>query len=162
MKNKSRFVVAFLLSCVVPALVIIIPYAISNIGSNDEYGLTRTLNFSAITFAISGAHVLLLGLPFVYLLKRKGFIYWWSSIVAGFISGCIPIGVWTWPLKYPELKSSSSHWVDGKMVQTMINGTPTLEGWFSYINGMLFMGAFGAIGGLVLWLVIRKRTLTSC
>jgi hypothetical protein len=46
------------------------------------------------------------------------------------------------------------------MVQTMINGVPTVAGWISYIEGVLFMGAFGTLGGLAFWMVWRSFRCT--
>lgn len=106
---------------------------------------------------IAGGHVLFLGFPTFLVLRKLKAIRWWSSIATGFLLGCIPVAIWAWPLKYPELKSNSSHWDGEKMVQTMVDGVPTVEGWLSYGSGVLFMGAFGAIGGLAFWLVWRKH-----
>jgi len=121
----------------------------------DGYGWVRTGNFGAMALAVSAGHVLILGVPTFIVLKWRDVIRWWSSALSGFVLGCLPVGIWSWPLLYPELKTSSSHWDGEKMVQTMIDGVPTVAGWISYTKGFLFMGAFGAMGGVAFWLVWR-------
>ena len=122
----------------------------------DDYGWARIRNFGLMALYISAGHVLVLGVPLFVVMYIKNIIYWWSSILVGFILGCIRVGIWSWPLRYLELKSSSIHWDGEKMVQTMIDGAPTLAGWVSYISSVSFMGLFGAIGGLSFWLIWRK------
>lgn len=41
------------------------------------------------------------------------------------------------------------------MVQTVVDGVPTLAGWLSYANAVAGMGAFGTVGGLAFWVVWR-------
>jgi len=125
--------------------------------ADDPYIWVRTRSFMLICLFIASAHVVFLGLPAFLVLRKINAIRWWSTVATGFLMACIPIAVWAWPLKYPELKSNSSHWDGQKMVQTMIDGVPTMEGWLSYGSGVLFMGAFGAIGGLAFWLVLHRH-----
>jgi len=125
--------------------------------ANDPYIWVRTKNIMLMCVSIAGGHVIVLGLPAFIVLYKLEAIRWWSTTSTGFLLGCIPVAVWAWPLKYPELKSNSSHWDGEKMVQTMINGVLTMEGWLSYGNGVLFMGAFGALGGLAFWLAWRRH-----
>lgn len=156
MSNISKYFLAFLGAAVVPALAVVIPSAVGSLSMGDNSGWLRIRNFGLLSLYVSTGHVLILGIPSFIVMHIKNVIYWWSSIFAGFILGCIPIGIWTWPLKYPELKTSSSHWDGEKMVQTMIDGVPTMAGWVSYMSGVSFMGLFGAIGGLSFWLIWRK------
>src|SRR5690606_5351122 len=97
------------------------------------------------------AHVLVLGVPAYLLLRWRNWVRWWSTIASGFALAALPIALWSWPLRYPELKSSAS--VNG--VQTMIDGVPTAAGWLQYVEGALFFGAFGALSGLAFWLALR-------
>ena len=106
---------------------------------------------ATITFTVALGHALVLGLPAVWLGWATGRITLITSIVGGFVVGAIPIGVISWPLLYPDLKTSA--WSFG--VPTMISGAPTLAGWFNYAAGVAFFGAFGAIGGFVFWVVLK-------
>ena len=153
MRTLTRVMLAFLAAVVMPALIIVVPYAFGSVSMGDDYGWVRTKNFAVIAFTISAAYVFVLGLPSFLLLKWKNAVYWWSSTLVGFILGCIPVSVTMWPLRYPELKTTASQWDGERMVQTMIDGVPTIAGWFSYGKAVAFMGTFGAIGGMSFWLV---------
>jgi len=155
MKGAVALVVAFIAAALLPALAIVVPYAYGSLSMGDGYGWARTRNFGAMALAVSAGHVVLLGIPTFALLKWKNAIRWWSSALAGFVLGCLPVGIWSWPLLYPELRTSSSQWDGERMVQTMIDGVPTFAGWISYTKGIVFMGAFGAVGGVAFWLVWR-------
>jgi len=37
----------------------------------------------------------------------------------------------------------------------MLDGVPTLAGWLQYLQGLLFFGAFGALGGIAFWATLR-------
>jgi len=94
-----------------------------------------------------------LGIPAYALLRWRNAVRWWSTVATGFALGALPAAILFWPLRYSELKASSSS--DG--VQTMVDGTPTLAGWMQYVGGLSFFGACGAVGALSFWLVMRKR-----
>ena len=115
--------------------------------------LFQSIPMAELVFLVAAGHALLLGLPAALLLASLNKIRWWSAIVGGFLCGAIPTAVWTWPLRFSELKSSGSQW-DGEQIRdTMIEGVPTAYGWFVYSQGFSFMGAFGVLGGLAFWVV---------
>ena len=87
------------------------------------------------------------------ILAWKNKINWFSCLASGFIIGALPIGIWTFPLRYSDLNTNS--WVAG--TQTMADGVPTLAGWIEYGGLLLFFGSIGTIGGLIFWRLIRKR-----
>jgi demethylmenaquinone methyltransferase / 2-methoxy-6-polyprenyl-1,4-benzoquinol methylase len=78
----------------------------------------------AYAFVVSLAHVLVLGLPVFLLGWRLRAIRWWSTLIAAFIVGAIPMAIWTWP----DLSSL---------------------GWRDYVSGFAFFGLFGVSGGIV-------------
>lgn len=129
----------------------------SSFDPDDPYIWVRTKNFTLICLTVAAGHVLVLGLPGFLILRTLNAIRWWSTVSVGFVLGCIPVAVWAWPFRYAELRSSASHWGGEKMVHTMINGVPTLEGWLSYGGVVAFMGACGAVGGLGFWLIWRRN-----
>jgi LPXTG-motif cell wall-anchored protein len=47
------------------------------------------------------------------------------------------------------------------MVQTMINGVPTVTGWADWISAFTIMGLFGVSGGLGFWLIWRQRNKSA-
>lgn len=92
----------------------------------------------------------MLGLPAYLLLRYLKLIRWWSTLSAGFILGAVPMAIFTWPLRYSDMKTSSS--VNG--VQTMVDGVPTTAGWLQFIEGVLFFRAFGFVAALVFWFIV--------
>jgi hypothetical protein len=118
--------------------------------------LGGSLSLLTIAFFVALAHAVTLGLPFYLLLRLKNWINGISTPLAGFIIGAIPVGVVTWPLRFPELRTNAS--VGG--VQTMIDGMPTAAGWLQYLQGLLFFGAFGFVGGLAFWATLRSTAGT--
>jgi len=146
---------SFLAAITAPAVLMVAWYLYGQFEMfepDDPYIWVRTSKFMFMSTAISASYVLILGVPAFLLLRWLNAIRWWSTLGAGFVLGAVPVAIFTWPLRYAEFKSSAS--VDG--VQTMIDGVPTLNGWFQYIYGASFMGACGAAGALAFWLVWRR------
>ena len=106
-------------------------------------------------FPVSAVHVLILGWPFALLIRRLRWINAWVCIGGGYVLGSIALAVWTWPLKYSSMRASARHWDGTKMVDTLIDGVPTVIGWWHWITGTSLMGFFGALGGLAFWLMWR-------
>jgi len=158
MKPVIRSLIAFLLAALVPAACIIAWEIVGTFevpgAANDPYAWLRIRNFGILAILISATHVLVLGMPSFFLLLRFKVVTWWSSSVTGFILGCLPIGVLSWPLHFNS-GSSASHGDGTKMVVTLVNGVPTFAGWLEWLSTVGFVGALGFIGGLTFWLVWR-------
>jgi hypothetical protein len=118
----------------------------------DPYIWVRTGRMLTICLSTATAYVVILGAPAFLLLRKLQGIRWWSTIGTGFVLGSLPIAIITWPLRYPELRTSAS--VDG--VSTMIDGTPTVAGWVQYASGFSTVGLLGAAGALAFWVVSRR------
>lgn len=110
-----------------------------------------------IILVISSIHVVVLGIPAFIVGWYFNRIRWWTSIVVAFIVGALPTAIFLWPLRHPQLQTTSSRWDGEKMVQTMIQGVPTVAGWTDWITAFMVMGLFGVSGGLVFWLIWRPR-----
>lgn len=109
-----------------------------------------------LALMVTSAHAVVLGLPLFLLLHLRGWVNATTAIVGGFVVGVLPIAAFTWPLNYPEFKTSA--WV-GNYGQTIVDGAPTPAGWQQYADGALFFGGFGAFAGLIFWayLWLRRR-----
>jgi hypothetical protein len=156
MRTVIALVLALLTAITLPALAMIIPYASATLSVGDDYGWLRTRNFSFLAVTVSAGHVLLLGIPTFLVLKWKNAIYWWSSALAGFVLGSVPLGIAIWPLQYMGSRTTASHGDGEKVVYTLIDGVPTLARWIEYVQTILFMGTLGALGGVAFWLVWRS------
>ena len=109
-----------------------------------------------VALFIALGHVVVLGLPAFLLLSHFGRANVWTSALSGFVIACIPVGAFSWPLRYPEMKTTASAWNGTEIVQTMVDGVPTLAGWLQYLQLVGFFGAFGLVSGLTFWLVYRQ------
>lgn len=108
---------------------------------NDPYIWVRTSGFVASCLVVSGAHVVVLGIPAYLLMRWRGLVRWWSALLAGFILGAVPVGIVTWPLLHARPGSYAS----SNGVEIMVNGIPTMAGWLQYAAGAAFFGAFGLL-----------------
>lgn len=153
--DVMRTLLAFLAAAVAPALVMTALYLhgqFAVFAADDPYIWIRTRGFLLLCLAISSGHAALLGVPVYAVLRWRNAIRWWSILAASFVLAALPFGLFAWPLRYSDLKSSA--WSDG--VELMADGVPTAAGWFQYAQGVAFFGACGAFGGLIFWLVWRN------
>ena len=118
--------------------------------------LRELLVIGTIAWLVSAMHVVAFGLPSVYLLHKLNRLRGWTVCLAGFVGGMIPLGVWSWPLRWNRAGSTASHWDGREMVTTMVDGIPTLAGWLSYLKGLAMTGALGVVAGMTFWLVWRR------
>ena len=147
-----RLIIAFAAAVLAPTCALALWYLYGQFvafDSGDPYIWVRTRGFLLLCLAISAGHVIVLGIPAYLVLRWRGALRWWSALLSGFVLGAIPVGVLSWPLRYPDLKSSAT--VNG--VQTMIDGIPTMAGWLQYLGGLSFFGACGAFAAAAFWLV---------
>ena len=163
-KLLPRTILALFGAAVAPSIISLIISSVGvipvllNGGKIQQNGnWTPFIGLIVIIFIVSSLHVIVLGVPtFIvgWYFKR---IRWWTSIVASFIIGALPTAIFLWPLKYPQLQTTSSRWDGEKMVQTMIKGVPTVTGWTDWVSAFTVMGLFGVIGGITFWLIWRER-----
>ncbi|MBU3069011.1 hypothetical protein KOI40_04215 [Aestuariicella sp. G3-2] len=147
-----RLVLAFISAIALPTMIMTLWYLygqFQTFEADDPYIWVRTKGALNLFAIVSGGFVLLLGLPTYLLMRLFKKINFRSTLTAGFVLGAIPMAIITWPLQYIGTKSSST--VNG--VQTMIDGVPTLAGWYEYFEGVVFFGLFGFGAALVFWLV---------
>lgn len=97
-------------------------------------------------------HVLLLGLPAFFALRRRGWLKTSTIAAAGGLAGALPMAAITWPypLCQPYLYSSSGAW-HGRQVDFIADGLPTIFGWFSYLEGVATFGLLGVASALAFW-----------
>ena len=155
-RGLMRITLAFLSAAALPALLMVLWYLFGQFQTFEAdapYIWVRTGNFALLCLFFSAAFVFLLGLPAYVVLRWLKLVRCWSTLTAGFILAAVPMAIFTWPLRYPELKTSAS--VNG--VQTMINGVPTMADWFQFVQGVSFFGACGLVGALAFWLVAPNK-----
>ena len=159
MRTLTRSALALIAAVVAPPAIILVPEAahllLSDAASFDPHAWIRFGRIAAVLLMTASISVVFLGLPVFLLLLWRRAIRWWSALIAGFVLGCLPIAIGTWPARNPELQTTAAHWDGEKMVNTMIDGVPTLAGWIRYLEVTALFGGFGAVGGLAFWAVWR-------
>ena len=164
-KLIPRTIFALLGAAIAPAIIVLIigfGGSLSSVLFNNGETLrdgnwTSFFAIVVVILIISSLHVIILGIPAFIMGWYFKTIRWWTSIVVAFFVGALPTAIFLWPLKYPELQSTSSRWDGEKMVQTIIKGVPTVTGWTDWISAFTVMGLFGVSGGLVFWLIWRQH-----
>lgn len=118
--------------------------------------MTGSLGAMPIAFAIALVHSLVLGLPSFLVLQKFGRANGVSAGGAGFVIGCVPVGIYLWPLRLAN--SGSSSWIGPERLPTMIEGVPTMAGWLIYLEMLAQFGGLGIAGGLVFWAAMKRLT----
>jgi len=118
--------------------------------------VTGSLRAMPIAFAIALVHSLVLGLPLFLVLQKFGRANGVSAGSAGFVIGCVPVGIYFWPLWLAN--SGSSSWIGPERLPTMIDGVPTMAGWLIYLEILVQFGGLGVAGGLVFWATMKQLT----
>lgn len=132
---------------VVPVVLLCVSLAIA-----DWQDVKEGLPFFYISLLVSLAWVVALGLPAFFLLRflRRERIA--TLLVAGFVSGGLPLAILRWPLDSGSQSSYSTTW-HGESVDMVKSGVPTLYGWLSYLEGVAITGVLGAISAATFWYV---------
>lgn len=150
--NIKSITVATLISIIVPTIAItvyflaIVLLAVFSDSSNGAEYKILTITF-IYGLLISSFHVIVLFLPIVRVLKKLNKLKIWSLVFSGFVAGCIPMSICSWPIDY-SYKSGFIYWDGKETVIAKIDGMPTFIGWVDYFQGVAFMGLFGIISAL--------------
>jgi hypothetical protein len=115
-------------------------------GAPADSFVSVAMDMLLMSLIVSATHLIVLGLPTVLLLRKLGIFHWWSLVISGFIIGCIPMALFSWP----AYSKDSSYVENG--VATVVDGVLTSAGWLSYIQGVGITGGLGALTGLTFWL----------
>lgn len=89
----------------------------------------------------------IVGLSAFLALRRLMPVRGWMAVVCGFVIGAVPAFVVGF--------SPAADFASANGVQTVIDGRYTLWGWLGLARFAAVVGGFGAIGGLVFWLVVQ-------
>ena len=120
---------------------------------------TTAFGATALPFVLffSALHVFLIGVPVFFAFHRLKIIRWWTTLSAGFIGGAFPMAVYSWPY---DSKGASTYtaWNGERMVEYVVGGVPSSEGWLAYVQGFIFTGLLGAASALGYWLTWKLLT----
>jgi hypothetical protein len=146
MQQIIRTSLAFLVAAFVPATYF------GALGESFSVGM--------LAFLVASLWIALLGLPTFFLLKRFNLVRWWSAASSGFFLAALPEALVSWPY-HPSVGSRYRAWNGHKMVDYIVNGVPTHDGWIQYLYGCYGIGFVGAASatafGVVYWLTINPN-----
>lgn len=152
----ARIFIAILVAAATPATLFTLPeWSLPFTEWPEEHLFKSAIGIWIIAFVIALAHAVILGLPAYFILKKKNLIGWWVSILAGFVIGSLPIGIFSWPYD-PKSGNSFSRGEGGKLIPEIVHGVPTYDGWISYLDLLILAGGLGAAGAFMAWLVWKK------
>ena len=150
-KTRSKWfavaVATFSSASVVPVILLCVSLVIA-----DWQDIKQVLPVFYIPLLVSLAWVVVLGLPAFFLLRflRRERIT--TLLMAGFVTGGLPLAILGWPLDPGSRSSFSTSW-HGQLVDMVKDGVPTLYGWLSYLEGVAVTGVLGAISAATFWYV---------
>jgi hypothetical protein len=150
MNCKRRWLLSITAATLAPTLLPTIYFSVLSLASRYHNSITIYV-VAIVAFIVPLGHVAALGIPGLLLLSRARQFKAWTICVLGFFFGCLPMSIWSWPLKASLHGTSDAHWDGQKIVHSMVNGVPTLVGWISYLEGVVSMGALGAVSGAAFW-----------
>jgi len=137
--------VALLLACLTPALLVLVWKFFSDGELSFRTDINELTKLFLLVYFVSVLHSCLLGLPTYVLLNKFSRPTYPKLMLSGFLMASLPFAVFTWPLRYAEFNVTSV--ING--VQTFVNGEPTAAGWYAYIQEFIAFGALGIITALV-------------
>jgi hypothetical protein len=100
-----------------------------------------------LAFAITLGHAIILGLPVALFYRAKQWTRLEATLAGSFLIGAAPAGIVNWPTDFSPA------------TRTSIPGIPdvsAVEGWIQYAEALAFFGGFGAVGGLVFWITLKR------
>lgn len=113
--------------------------------------------FGAVAaFVITLAHIWLLGIPSVMLLRKIGFLNWCSVLASGFLIGCLSYAAFSYFVS-PSTNYSSSAWNGGEMALLVSNGTITQAGWRLHAISAAQVGAIGLLVSAIFFAILRRH-----
>ena len=111
------------------------------------------VRFSPLAAVFAIPFVVVVGIPAALLLSRDGRLRWAPLALVGTLAAILPLlaiipGGSTG-------YSSGGNW-HGKAVDYVVNGKPTLYGWLSYFESLVYFGLHGFIGASAFYAVWRR------
>ena len=121
-----------------------------HVAASDEITRDESWIVAGLLFGIALAHVVLLGLPAVLVLRRMRRYRIVPIAIAGALMGALPYAIYSFPVSDV---AGVDQFSDG--VQTIANGVVTTAGWMQWLQEAAVFGALGFVGALAFYGVRR-------
>jgi len=142
-RNLAATLAATLAAAVVPTLILM---ALVGTIASDEITRDEWWIVAGLLFGIALAHVVLLGLPAVLVLRRMRRYRIVPIAIAGALVGALPYAIFSFPTNDV---AGVDQFSDG--VQTIANGVVTTAGWMQWLQEAAVFGALGFVGALAFY-----------
>jgi hypothetical protein len=146
-------IAASLLAIAVQPLVFLLWVALPPLIAGADVPLAGMASTSLFAAVVAVPFVLLIGIPSALLLRRFGHLRWLQLAAIGFVTAALPIAA-NLPGGGSGYSSGGNFY--GRVVDYVVAGEPTIWGWLSYAQSVLFFGLHGLIGASVFYLVWRR------
>ena len=144
---------ASLAAIAVQPLVFLLWVALPMFVAGGDVPLADIARVSLFAALVAIPFVLLIGIPAALLLQRIGRMRWVWLASTGFIAAALPVAI-NPPGGDPGYSSGGNFY--GRAVDFIVAGEPTLWGWLSYAQSVLFFGLHGLVGASVFYAVWRR------
>lgn len=151
-RNSIILLIQIVMAITIPSLILNMPSMLDLLLETKlqpQYIYDQFKMFLFFSFLFSTGYVLFLGLPIVKILHAKKKYTLKNILIFGALAGFLP---WVYFL-LPSDNSSYSAWHNGGMVDFVVDGSFTLQGWIGYFKTLLQMGFLGACSAFSYWIV---------
>lgn len=150
MKENIRVIAALAASAAAPATAYMFFVLLLILVSGHPDEALKAFIIFALVFIVALLHAVILGLPAYLFLRKKNLVRRRTSIWCGFVIGCLPTALITFPHTSPGEGFISNG------VKIVVNGVTTPAGWMEYILGVLQFGVCGMVGAFAAWFVWQR------
>ena len=146
-------VLSSIAALLVQPLIFLAWMGIPALAAGETVAFFDMARFSPLVAVFAIPFVVIVGVPAALLLSRDRALRWAPLALVGTVAAILPLlaiipGGGTGD-------SSGGNW-HGQVVDYVVNGKPTLYGWLSYLESLLYFGLPGLIGASVFYAVWRR------
>lgn len=160
MKKTAKMILPFILAAIAPVAAFFgVLTVLGLLADSPEAAFSGFGTLVVVALAVSFAHVLILGVPSIWLLSKVRCLRFRPVVVAGFIAGCIPSAIWDWPFAMPRWSPVDAFPNGGLFSPVPSYEAMTFAGWVHYFYGVAVAGALGVVAAWVFWWFWERMVL---
>jgi hypothetical protein len=153
MVSVMKWLLASIAALAVQPVVFLIWMGLPYAFTSDDFPWNQLPNMAVWVTAFALPHLLLLGIPVFFAMRRKGWLSAFRIAIAGFLIGMPFPLIIGWPRDRPGSGSWSSGYFYGPNRDFVIDGVTTIYGWLSYVQSVVIYGLHGVAGALAFYFI---------